>query len=677
MIPQALFTPQTVAVIGSTSSGKLGAILLQQIMDGSFQGKLFAINPKAQGYADVQGCARLQDTNTKIDLAVIASPPGTVASVLEECGQCSVKAAIIITAGFKEIGNQAGEDEILAIAKRFSIRIIGPNCAGLCNTHHRFFPTLEVQPPAGQVGLISQSGAIAGLILAGAAQQGLGISKFVNYGNGSDLSVIDFLDYFREDNETSVVAVYIESAPDGRAFMNALAACCAKKPVLIIKSGRTNVGKRATASHTGSLAGADAVYDAAIEQAGAMRVKSVDELLNVSNALVSLPAVKGKRTLIVTNSGGPGVLTADAAEALGLQLNEPSEKVKAKLQAFLPAQCSLRNPIDLTVEGNREGYQRTIEAAENEYDAVIAVNITTPYLNADDLARGVATAQKNSSVPILTHFGPQQFVCSSVQILGDQAIPNFNSGEQAASVLAMVYTYWNKKQQNSVRKWPLWKNEGTPAFPKGPVLEPQAMQWLAENEIPVPRNRYCEDEFAVKDACLEIGFPLVMKVVSPQILHKSDAGGVIVNIKDEDTAARAFYTLRERAEGKDFRGVMVYPMLNDFQEVLVGLTIDPQFGPVVAFGLGGIYTEVLQDIVLRVAPLNHADAIQMIHCIKGINILKGYRGQAPCDLSALANLLVKFSNLPFEYADLAEIDLNPVFLFEKGLMVGDVRIIQS
>jgi acetyltransferase len=677
MIPKSLFSPQGVAVIGSTSGGKLGAVLIQQLLDGGFAGDLAAVNPKGQGYINVAGYTNLSEIPFNVETAVIASPAGTVAAVLEECGQHKVKSAIVITAGFKEIGNQAGEDEILSIARQYDMRIIGPNCAGLCNTAHHFFPTLEVQPPAGSVAFISQSGAIAGSVLAGAARMGLGFSKFVNYGNGSDLSVIEFLEYFTDDEETSVVAVYIESVPNGRDFINALAACCNKKPVLVIKSGRTATGKRATASHTGSMAGADAVYDAAIRQAGAIRVKSVDEMLNACKGFSMLPRINGRKTLVVTNSGGPGVLTADAADELGLSLNEPSDAVQEQLRTFLPEQCSLRNPIDLTVQGDRDGYQKTIEAAASEYDAVIAVNITTPYLNADELAYGIIDAKENTAIPALTCFGPKQFVDSSVKLLEKHDIPNLDSGEDAAAVVARLNQFYQAQDETSLRTWPLWKDDGKTAFEPGPVLEPQAIQWLKENGIPVPNHRFCITANEVKVGCEEIGFPMVMKVVSPHILHKSEVGGVIINIQNQKEAKRAFHTIKERAADKDFRGVMLYPMFKNAQEVLVGLIHDPQFGPVVAFGLGGVFTEVWKDVVLRVAPLNVDQAMEMIHSIRGIKILKGYRGKVSCDFSALANLLVKFSQLPFEYAHLAEIDLNPVFVFEKGLMVGDVRIIQS
>jgi acetyltransferase len=677
---EQLFTPRAVAVIGSTSPGKLGAVLIKQMLDGGYEGDLLSVNPKAQGVHGVLGYVSVQSFGQPVDLAVIASPADTVVSVLEDCGKAGVKAAVVITAGFKEVGNQAGEDAILAMARKYGIRMIGPNCAGMCNTKHKLFPTLEVLPPCGEVALVSQSGALAGVVLAWAAQQGLGISKFVNFGNGSDWGAVDFLNYLKDDPDTKVVAVYIESVRDGRAFMDALAACSAVKPVVVIKSGRTSAGKRATASHTGSMAGADAVYDTAIQQAGAIRVKTVEEMLDVCNGFVALPTLSGKRMIIVTNSGGPGVLGADHAEESGMQINEPSESIKEQLRTFLPAHCSLRNPIDLTVEGNRSGYQKTLQIVAPEYDAAIAMNICPPYLDADELAWGVIDAAKQSGMPIVANFLPEQVVSSSVKILKENGIPNFSSGEKAASVLAAVSSFYHRQDERSQFdpiKWADTRYHQEPLPGQGAMLEPQAMTWLSQNGIPVPAFHFCTDVESTVAACESLGYPVVMKVVSPQIIHKSDVGGVMVNIRHEVQAKSAFEQIAQNAAGKDFRGVVIYPMIHALQEVLVGLTMDPQFGPVIAFGLGGIYTEVWRDIVLRVGPLSRTDAMEMIHSIRGSKLLSGYRGQPASDLEALAALLVNFSQLPFRYANLAEIDLNPVFMLEKGLLVGDVRVIQT
>jgi acyl-CoA synthetase (NDP forming) len=390
---KSLFYPRGVAVVGSVSEGKIGYELIRQILDGGYR-DVFAVNPKAQGVFSVSGYETVTRIDHPVDLAVIVSPPPTVAGVLEDCGRAGVKAAVIITAGFSEVGNSADEEEIKRVAQKHTIRFAGPNCAGIVNTGHRLFPTLETRPPAGGVTIIAQSSAVGGVFLAWAKEYGLGISKFVSYGNGADLNEIDLLRYLADDPETKVVGLYIESVTDGRDFMQAVRACVIQKPVVIIKAGRTRSGRRATLSHTGSMAGADAVYDAAVRQCGGIRVHTIEEMFDLCEGFLTVPPVKGHRVAIVTNSGGPGVLAADRAEEVGLDVAEPSLELNDKLSEFLPAHCALKNPIDLTVEGTEDGYRKTLLAVLQEYDAALALNVATPYLDSVPLARGTCDAAK-------------------------------------------------------------------------------------------------------------------------------------------------------------------------------------------------------------------------------------------------------------------------------------------
>lgn len=676
-----LFNPESLAVIGSVSPGKLGAVLLQQIIDGGYQGKMYAVNPKAEGLGSAEGIKSLKCIDHPIQLAVIVSPPSTVISVLEECGCAGVKAAVVITSGFSEIGNRAGEVDLKKIACKYGIRFIGPNCAGIVNTSHNLYPTLELRPTKGAVALVSQSGALGGVVLGWAKQQELGISKFISYGNGADLNEVDFLNYLADDVETKVVALYIESVSNGRAFMKALMACSSKKPVVVIKAGRTSAGKRATASHTGSMAGADAVYDTAIRQSGAIRVTSVEEMLDLCAAFVYAPLPEGNRIIIVTNSGGPGVLAADFAEELGLEITEPSPETQIKLREFLPAHCSLKNPIDLTVEGTEEGYRRTLQTVMNEYDSAVVINVTTSYLDHLSHACGVLTAAKESRKTVLVNFLPELIVADSVRYLKQQNLPNYPSGERATAVLARMAHYGLYRRAVSKEKKPLLnlnvQVEKRELPRSGQMLEPEAMAWLRENHIPVPEFHCAENHEEVVQACADIGYPVVMKVVSPEILHKSDIGGVVVGICDAAAACKAFDQISLVMKDRDFRGVVIYPRVFGAQEVLVGMSRDPQFGPIIAFGLGGIYTEIIHDISLRVAPVDIEEARMMIREIKTFRVLQGARGKPICDLEALAKMLVSFSHIPFLYPQINEIDLNPVFLLPKGLVVGDVRVINT
>jgi acetyltransferase len=543
------------------------------------------------------------------------------------------------------------------------------------NTHHNLFASIETRPPKGEVAFISQSGALGGAVLSWAEEQGMGFSKFLSYGNRVDLDEIDLLPYLAEDPETRVGALYIESVSAGRKFLDAVRNFTAKKPLVVIKSGRSQSGQRATLSHTGSMAGADAVYDAALRSCGAIRVSSVEEMFDLCKGFVKLPPVKGRRVVIVTNSGGPGVLAADRAEEVGLELPEPSTALREKLRGFLPGHVALRNPVDLTVEGTESGYRETLKAMMGEYDCALALDVSTPYMDTVALARGVCDAADAVGKPIVANFMAGRIVAEGVAYLNERGNPNYATGERAVTVLARMADY--EAYKSSHKALPVFFEETKKLPCDGRMLEPDAMSWLRENGIPTPEFRAAANIDQMLQGCREIGFPVVMKVVSPDILHKSDSGGVVLDVRDEKSAVAAFEKIKKSAAGKDFRGVVIYPMIRGAQEVLMGITRDAQFGPVVAFGLGGIYTEVLRDISLRVAPLDCNEAEKMIREIRSIAILKGIRGQAPRDLEALAETLVNFSRLPLRYPEIAEMDLNPVFLLSKGLMVGDVRVIAN
>ncbi len=675
----ALFTPRAVALVGSVGEGRLGYHLLRQMLDGGFPpARVAVVNPKGQGALGVPGYPSVAQIGGPVDLAVIVTPAGTVPAVLEECARAGVRAAVVIPAGFSEVGNVAGEEAIREVVRKTGIRVVGPNCAGIVNTHHALFPTLETRPPAGGVSLIAQSGAVGGIFLAWAKEHGLGIAKFISYGNGADLNERDFLEYLAEDPETQVVALYIEEVTEGRDFLRALASCTRHKPVIVIKAGRTEAGRRATLSHTGSMAGADAVYDAALRGCGALRVASLEEMFDLCLGFTALPPVRGRRVVIVTNSGGPGVLAADRAEEVGLTVAEPSPALRERLSAFLPPYCGLSNPIDLTVEGTEEGYRRTLTTVLEEYDAAVALNIAPAYLDSVPLARGVCQAARESGKPVAAAFLPGPIVAEAVRYLREQGIPNFATGERAAVALARLAEYYASERHvpllRSAPFVPGHEARRGGALPDS-LLEPDLMAWLRANGVPVPE--FCTARSADEAVAVarEIGYPVVMKVVSPQILHKSEFGGVILGIADDDAARNGFARLADIAAGRNFQGVVIYPLIQGAQEVLVGVFRDPQFGPVVAFGAGGIYTELLQDVVLRVAPVDRDEAAAMIRETRIAALLAGARGRPPGDLDALADLIARVSDLPFLYPEIAEMDLNPVFVLPQGVLVGDVRLI--
>jgi acyl-CoA synthetase (NDP forming) len=409
-------------------------------------------------------------------------------------------------------------------------------------------------------------------------------------------------------------------------------------------------------------------------------------MFDLCKAFAYLPPLQGRRVGIVTNSGGPGVLAADRAEEVGLDVAEPSPELKRTLSGFLPAHCALKNPIDLTVEGTEDGYRQTLLAVLQEYDVALSLNIATPYIDSVPLARGICDAASQSAKPIVAAFLPAQIVSEGVAHLQERSIPNFATGERAVAALARMADSQEIQDQSQGLGFGSHELEATgqgseplPELPgEGPMLEPEAMTWLRENSIPVPEFRFASTPTQVAQGCQDIGYPVAIKLVSPDILHKSDVGGVVLGVQDERAALAAFETLQAstRAASKDFQGVVIYPMIQGAQEVLLGLSRDPQFGPVVAIGLGGIYTEIWRDVSLRIAPVNRVEADSMIQEIRAIHLLEGVRGQPPCDLETLADVLVRVSWLPFRYPEINEVDLNPVFLFSEGLLVGDVRVIR-
>jgi acetyltransferase len=696
-----LFYPRKVAVVGSMSTGKLGYELANQILAGGFK-NLIAVNPKAQGLGQgyglteghglTHGAAAIPGFRTiaegsraedgkPVDLAVIASPAETVLEVLEDCHAAGVGMAVIITSGFGEVGNHAAEDEVRRLAAAYRIRVVGPNCAGIASSGSNLYATLELQPPKGGMAFITQSGAVGGAVLSWAEEQGVGISKFVSYGNRVDLDEVDLLPYLADDEETRVAALYLECVRDGQAFIHAAHEFTRKKPLVVIKSGRSRCGQRAALSHTGSLSGADAVYDAAFKACGAIRVESLEEMFDLCKGFATLPPVRGHKLLIVTNSGGPGILAADRAEALGLDVGEPSTEGKARLREILSSNGALGNPIDLTVQGTEADFRETLGALLPEYDAAVAINVATPYLDSVALARGISDGAAGEGVagvkPVAASFMAGRLVSQAVQAFRGWGIPTYSTGERAVGVFARMAADYEARQS--------WRPLASPPRPAGdlPVgedgsfLEPQAMAWLGQNGIPVPPFRVAKSAQAAARCSAELGYPVVMKVVSPDILHKSEAGGVVVGVSNPVEAETAFCKLEQAARGKRFEGVVIYPLVRKAQEVLLGCTRDPQFGPVVAVGLGGIYTEVLRDIALRAAPIDEDDALGMLEELRSFAMLSGARGQPPVDIKALAGLVARVSCLPFLYPQIEELDLNPVFALPQGVLVGDVRVIRK
>ncbi|MGI6361641.1 MAG: acetate--CoA ligase family protein [Bacillota bacterium] len=686
MTLKAFFQPRGIVVAGSASPGKLGYVLLKGLKKGGFKA-IYAVNPKGQGLEGIEGFCSAQKIEKPVDLVIVATPAAAVCDVLTDCGKAGIKAAIIISSGFSEVGNRKGEDAIRDVAKKYGIRYMGPNCAGMVNTSCDLCATLETIPSAGKVAFISQSGAMGGLFMSLAKEHNLGISKFVSYGNGGDLNELDFLSYLRDDPETDVIALYLENIKSGRQFSIEMYEVTRVKPVVVIKSGRTAAGKRATLSHTGSLAGMDAIYDAAFLTSGAVRVDNMEQMLDVCKCFSLLPPMRGDRLAVVTNSGGPGVMAADVADSMKLVLNEPTESCKSLLKGFLSPHASTQNPIDLTVEGSGEDYRRVLNYILPQNDAALAIYVGTPYLKALPLAKGLAAAAKKNEKPITSFFVVGPDLPEALAVLEEAQIPVMPSVERAVFAIgkmAEYYKYLDREANfptspKSVGKIN-WMRRSLEEFSfnnKNPLPEHLAMTLLRRHDINVPPFEFVKDAAGLVAASQKIAYPQVMKIVSPQIIHKSDCGGVILDIKNIEESKKALTRLQNlaRQQAAEFTGAIIYPLLPKGQELFLGLSRDVNFGPIIAFGMGGIYIETIKDIIFRVAPVDIREAEEMIKSIHCYPILLGQRGQKGVDLKALAKTIVKFSQLPFFYPDLAEADLNPLFAYSDGVVAADIRIL--
>jgi acyl-CoA synthetase (NDP forming) len=669
---ESLFTPKGIAVVGSASPGKLGNVITNRLLEGGFE-KVFPINPKAMGVGERKGYSSVCDVPEEVDLAILACPVAVVPSAMEDCGKGGIKAAVIITSGFRESGNIEAEKETLAVARKYGIRFVGPNCAGLLNTHYNLIGTLETTPQKGNVAFISQSGSMGGVFMGWAKEQGLGISKFVSFGNSLDWKAIDYLNYLKDDKETDVIALYLEEIQDGHKFMEVMKEVTKVKPVVVIKAGRTKAGSRATISHTGSMAGEDRINDAAMKECGAIRVYTVSEMFSLCKALSTMKLVEGKRIMLVTNSGGPAIMACDQGEDLKLDIKPLSEETQEKLKTYLPPHASLNNPIDLTVEGTPEWYKNVLIDCLPEYDGAVVIYVGTTYLNSMPVAQAVVEAAKVTQKPIITNFTVGPDIKEGLEYLYKNGIPNFTTGEECMWVFSKVLNYYkhlDKEDQQTETPEAIGSLGEVKTLPEDKVME-----ILKKCSLPVPTNGFAKNLDELKEICERIGYPVVLKIVSPKITHKSDVGGVKLNIKNYDKAVAAYKDLA-KIGGDDFQGAMVYPMLKqDGIEVILGLKRDPAFGPVILFGLGGIYSELFKDISLKIAPINEVEAMEMIKSIKAYPLLSGARGSKPKNTRALAKTMMEFSKLPYLYPDIKEVDLNPVMVYENGVTIADARII--
>lgn len=689
--------PGAVAVIGaSRDPSKLGNGILSNIIQYGFSGDVYPINPKADEILGLTCYPSVLDIDGPIDLAVIVVPYRFVASTLEECGQKGVRGAIVISAGFREAGLEGvrREKELIATAKKHGIRLIGPNCLGVIDTHCPLNASFAAgMPPTGEIAFMSQSGALCTAILDWALAKGIGFSRFVSLGNKADIDEIDLLEAWERDPHTKVILLYTEGLTDGQRFIEVARRVTKNTPVVAVKSGTTSAGSRAVSSHTGSLAGSEQAYKAAFNQAGVVRAESIEEMFDFSMAFSYQPSLKGDRIAVVTNAGGPGIMATDALERLGLQMASLSTETIETLQANLPAASNIYNPIDVLGDAPADRYGLALEAVMKDDGvhgvmAILAPQVMTPI---KDMAEMVGQIVARYDKPVVGCFMGEAKMGIGIRVLNRYCVPNYAFPERAANALrAMIEYYrWRATPPMQVPVFDVDEDRVRALFDRVraegrlSIGDAEAREVMEAYGIPVPQSRLASTaEEAVRFA-QEIGFPVVLKIASPDILHKTDIGGIKLNLRTPADVRDAFdlltyRTMRYMPEA-ELWGCQVQEMVGGGKEVILGMNHDPQFGPLMMFGLGGIYVEALKDVTFRIAPFSRDEARAMLAEIRAISLLRGVRGESPADLEAIEDVLLRLSQLVTDFPEIVEMDINPLIVFEQGqgAMGVDMRLVLS
>lgn len=688
-LPPAFLAPRSVAVVGaSRDPSKVGGSVLANLRAASFPGRVVPINPRAGSIQGLRALPSVLALEEPVDLAVIAVPAADVLPALEACVARGVAGAIIISAGFREAGpeGQAREAKLRSWLRGQPIRVMGPNCLGWIRPSSRLNATFAPgMPIRGGIGFVSHSGALATAILDWARDRSLGFSFFASLGNQADLTEADVLEAAAEDAETHVIAAYIEGVADGPRFIEALTLAATAKPVVLIKAGRSAEGARAVASHTGALAGSDVGFHAAVRQAGAVRVTTVEELFDLADALATQPLPKGRRVLVVTNGGGLGIVAADAARAVGLAVTPVSDAARARLCEVLPPNASVANPVDLVGDADANRYRRALEAIHpnEDCDAALVILTVQAATDASAAARAIVGSTRGWDMPLVTAFVGGPRVRPGTRALEESHVPCYAFPERAVSALAGMARVAERRRATPQRVLP-----PRPDLPAGLTrsLERRAGGALSMSDlesllevygIPVVRSCQVAGPAEAAAAAAELGLPVALKVVSAEVSHKSDVGGVRLGLGAPGEVAAAAEKMladvrRARPEAT-IQGLLVQTMGSPGRELLVGMTRDPQFGPLVVVGFGGRYVEVLRDTAARLAPVSEEEAVEMLGELRMAPVLRAFRGEAEVDLPALARAVARFSRLLTDLPMLSEIELNPLVARPDGVLAVDAR----
>lgn len=688
------FAPRSVAVVGvGREPGGVGRSVFRNLIAAGFAGEIYPVNPKLE---EVEGRAcypRVSALPEAPDLAVIAVPAAVVPGVVRELGALGTRCAIVISAGFKETGREGAalERELLAAAAEGGVRILGPNCLGLIATPSKLNASFSATMPlAGGTAFMSQSGALGTAVLDWAKGRRVGLSSFVSLGNRADLSESDLLDLWREDAGTRTVVAYLESVADGPAFVEAATRLSAVKPLVVLKSGGSDAGARAVSSHTGSLAGSDTAYDAAFRRSGVIRAHTVQDLFDFAEAFSRQPLPAGPGLAILTNAGGPAIMATDACDQYGVTLAGLERATTDALREALPAAAALFNPIDVLGDALASRYAAALDALGEDPNVRSVLVVLTPQAptQAVETARAVVEFASRTGVTTLACFMGADAVEEASVVLADGGVPAYAFPERAiASLGAMERVRENRARPHPVaavvdadRDAVRTRIDSARAARRSFITEDGTAAIARAYGLPTPAGGLARNLDEAKDLAGRIGYPLALKIASPDILHKSDIGGIRLGIAGEGELAAAYEQVigaaRDRMPDADVWGVTLQRMVPKGREIIVGLDRDPQFGPLLMFGLGGIYVEVLHDVVFRLCPVSAMEARDMVSEIRAFGLLRGARGQAPADIDAIVDVLVRVSALAMDFPDITEMDINPLIVMDRGggAVAADVRI---
>ncbi|MCE1254149.1 MAG: acetate--CoA ligase family protein [Anaerolineae bacterium] len=689
------FKPASVALIGASSNpSKLSHGILINMLQSGYQGKVYPVNPGSKEIAGLTCYPDIESLPGPVDLGVVVLPAPRVLESLKACGQKGFKNIIIISGGFKEVGPEGAELErlCLEVAKQFKMRLIGPNCVGAMDLYSGLNTTfIKGLPDKGGISLVSQSGAVSGAIVDLICGKGIGISHLVSLGNEADVTETDVIEYLSEVPESSVIACYVEAIREGQRFIDVCRQVSRNKPIVLLKAGQTNAGARAVSSHTGSLAGSLAAYQAAIKQSGVIMVQTASELINVAQAFASQPLLKGNRVVVITNAGGPAALASDSLAQHAIQLADLSDSTRQNLRSRLTPAAQIANPVDMLGGAEPAEYGFAVEQCllDDQVDAVLAIHVPTSVVNPDEIARAIGEAAIKYQKPVLACIMGEYSVGNSRSVLQGFNVPCFQYPDQMGVILGAMYNYTQIK--NKTAQPPL-VNPAQTARPlseigigdhKKELGEAHIRPLLAAYDFPLIRAEIAHDESEVSSIAAGFASPIVMKIVSPDVLHKSDAGGIRLNIQSPTAAIQAYHeiinNIKNNLPSARIEGVIMEPMAPRGQEVIIGMKRDPQFGPLIMFGLGGIYVELFGDVAFRVAPITREDAFEMVRETKAGKLLAGMRGHKPADIEAVVDCLLKLARISLDYPEIEEIEINPLLVLDagQGVLALDARAIKK